>query len=144
MQHDADIVTVWSAKASTWADFETGKGDVGYYFTQALKYLPKTTQIVHSYPMLPEAVSNRNCQNPEVWDQFARGDFDKYYQTMAQNMKALIVNSGRDPSTCHPEARLGDEWRLVSMVCLQQGQPIQAKLGAGHRYRPVCDARHAG
>ena len=99
MQHDADIVTVWSAKASTWADFETGKGDVGYYFTQALKYLPKTTQIVHSYPMLPEAVSNRNCQNPEVWDQFARGDFDKYYQTMAQNMKALIVNSGRDPST---------------------------------------------
>ena len=95
---EPDIVVVWSNPASTWKDFETGKANVGYNFTSAMKYLPKTTPIIHSYPMLPDEVSNRKCQNPTVWDQFAAGSFDSHYQAMAQNMKTLIQDAGRDPS----------------------------------------------
>ena len=99
MGHDVDMMVVWSHPASTWAAFESGHGDIGAYFLNALKILPKTTPIVHAYPMLPEELSNKNCQNPGIWDRFAAGEFDSHYRTMAQNMKNLIQNSGRDPQT---------------------------------------------
>jgi len=99
MGYDADVVVAWSHPASTWADFRTGRADVGAYFQAALKALPKTTTIVHAYPMLPTEVSNRGCRNPGVWDQFAAGAFDSHYREMARNMRSLIQNSGRDPST---------------------------------------------
>lgn len=99
MGYDADLVVAWSFPASTWADFRTGRADTGAYFQAALKNLPKATTIVHAYPMLPNEASNKGCKNPAVWDQFAAGNFDAHYREMAQNMRQLIENSGRDPST---------------------------------------------
>lgn len=99
MGYDADVVVAWSYPASTWADFRTGRADVGAYFQAALKHLPKSTTIVHAYPMLPVEVSNRGCRNPGVWDRFAAGEFDSHYREMARNMRTLIQSSGRDPST---------------------------------------------
>lgn len=99
MGYDADVVVAWSYPATTWADFRSGRADTGYYFQQALKYLPKSTTIVHAYPMLPAEVSNRGCKNPGVWDQFAAGNFDQNYRDMARNMRGLVEDSGRDTST---------------------------------------------
>jgi len=100
MGYDVDIMAVWvsQSQVTTWNDFRTGKGANSKYLTDAMTYLPKTTPIIVSYPMLPLSDSNRGCNNPAVWDRFARGDFDEHYRVMAQNFKKLAQQYGRDPS----------------------------------------------
>jgi hypothetical protein len=96
--YDVDIMTVWISKADTWAQFETASGNDDTYFTGSMSYLPKTTPIVLSYPMLPESLSNRGCSNPGVWDRFAAGDFDEHYTAFARAFRARVEGFGRNPA----------------------------------------------
>jgi len=96
MGHEPDIVAVWTASVENWNEFEDG--NTGYYFKTTLGFLPKSTPVVLSYPMVPKSISNRNCQNPGMWDQFARGDFDRHYRAWARNFKTIVQSYGRDPA----------------------------------------------
>lgn len=100
MGYDVDIMAVWVSqqKVGTWDDFRTGKGEGSGYLLDAMRMLPASTPIIVSYPMLPRSDSNKGCNNPAVWDRFARGDFDDHYLVMAQNFKKLAQQYGRDPS----------------------------------------------
>ncbi len=100
MGYDVDIMAVWvsQSQVTTWNDFRTGKGANSSYLVGAMTNLPTSTPIIVSYPMLPLSDSNKGCNNPAVWDRFARGDFDEHYRVMAQNFKKLAQQYGRDPS----------------------------------------------
>ena len=152
MGYEADVVVAMSNPATTWADFRTGHADTGAYFKAALKYLPKTTTIIHAYPMLPNEVSNKDCRNPGVWDQFAAGQFDSHYREMARNMRSLIQNSGRDPSTviirlgwemngywyawsiCDKVPQFKQSWERAVRIIREEMPGMQFDFSAGRPY----------
>ena len=99
MGYDVDIATVWTAaeRVLTWDDFENG--NTGAYFKNTMDAIPKSTPIVLSYPMVPKSVSNKNCGNPRMWDDFAAGKFDEHYRTFARNFNAIVRSKDVIPPT---------------------------------------------
>jgi hypothetical protein len=96
--YDVDIATVWTAveMVLTWDDFENG--NKGAYFNNTMDAIPKSTPIILSYPMVPKSISNKDCENLGMWDDFAAGKFDGHYRTFARNFNAIVKSKGRDPA----------------------------------------------
>jgi len=154
MGYDADIMAVWVSVSSmhTWDDFRTGQGGSGAYLLNAMDILPKSTPIIVSYPMLPQSHSNRGCNNPAVWDQFVRGDFDQHYAVMARNFKQLAQQHGRDPSNhifrlgwemngehypwsiCNKVSEFKQSWERATRIIRAEIPGVLFDFSPAHRY----------
>jgi hypothetical protein len=48
--------------------------------------------------MVPRSVSNNDCKNPGMWDDFAAGKFDAHYRAFARSFTDIVRSKGRDPA----------------------------------------------
>ncbi len=104
MGYQPDIVTIWlpTVNTKTWGQLAIGTSSAtfNYYLKDAMEMLPASVPIVISQPMVPndKEMSNRACAHPEMWDQYAAGNFDSHWVSWANGLKALAQAHGRNPA----------------------------------------------
>lgn len=92
-----------SSYISTWTKLGYMGGTSGevsgtpYNFERCLQNLPANIPVVLVMGMVAGESSNRDFNNPAVWDQINNGNYDSYYNNLGQTLRTKLARRGRSP-----------------------------------------------